>query len=134
MTLKTQNLLWTTYLVEPRHLTTLSNTLPVNWMFAYHKTCPYHPRRASSVPIPNRIDFFGHDICDNGHRSAMYKHALMEHWPTFVTARDVASFIGFLVFYSIIPCFEQCIASLCILTKLGMETVITNLLTPEHEA
>ena len=53
----------------------------------------------------------------------------------FFTACDVASFIGFLNFYSVhISCLEQRIVSLLILTKLDTETVITDLLTAEYEA
>ena len=84
---------------------------------------------------PDCMEFVGHDVCGNVNRPAMSKHALMEHWPNFVTARNVAIFISFLIFYSMyIPCFEQRIASLHLLTKNDMKTVIINLLTPEHEA
>ena len=84
---------------------------------------------------PDRMEFVGHDVCANGNRPAMSKHALMEHWPAFVTARDIASYVGFLIFYSCyIPCFEQRIACLRELTKNDMETVITDLLTSDHEA
>ena len=83
------------------------------------------------------MEFFGHDVCASGNRPAISKHALMEHWPPFVTARDIASFVGFLNFYSCyIPCFEQRIEPLQNLTKLNMEmeSVITDLLTPEHDS
>ena len=57
---------------------------------------------------PERMEFVGHDVCSNGNRPAMSKRALLEHWPTFVTALDIAYFIGYLIFYSIyIPYFEQ---------------------------
>ncbi len=37
----------------------------------------------------------------------MSKHELLKHWPTRTLVRDVASFVGFLQFYSkFIPCFE----------------------------
>ena len=82
-----------------------------------------------------RMEFVGHDVCANGNHPAMSKHALMEHWPAFVTARDIASFIGFPFFSSMyIPRFEQCIAFLWLLTKNDMSTDITHLLTTEHEA
>ena len=61
----------------------------------------------------------------------------MEHWPSFITACDAASFVGFLNFYHIyIPYFEQRIAPLRDLTKFEMEMVmvITDLLTPAHKA
>ena len=81
------------------------------------------------------MEFVGHDVCANGNCPAMSKYALMEHWPAFVTARDIASFVGFLNFYSCYtPCFEQRIASLRNLTKLDMEAVLTDALTPEHES
>ena len=84
---------------------------------------------------PARMEFVGHDVCENGNRPAMSKHALMKHWPAFVIARDVASFVGFMNFYSMyIPCFEQRISPLRDLAKLEMETVITDQLTPAHQA
>ena len=91
-----------------------------------------------SCLCPDRMDFFGQGICVNGNCPAMSKHALialMEHWPSFVTIRDVVSFVGFLNFYSIyIPCFEQRIVSLRDLTKLEMGTVIADLLNPAQAA
>ena len=84
---------------------------------------------------PQRMEFVGHDVCENGNCPALSKHALMKSWPAFVTARDVASFIGFLIFYSIyIPYFEQRIVRLRELSKQEMETNITDQLTPAHLA
>ena len=81
------------------------------------------------------MDFFGHDVCGNGNCTAMSKHAPMEHWPSVVTAQDIASFVGFLNFYPIcFPSFKQRIMPLHDLTKLEMVMVITDLLTPAHEA
>jgi hypothetical protein len=37
----------------------------------------------------------------------MSKHELLKHWPTTTLVCEVASFVGFLQFYSkFIPCFE----------------------------
>jgi hypothetical protein len=39
----------------------------------------------------------------------MSKHNLLNHWPTPTIVRDIASFVGFIQFYSkFIPCFELC--------------------------
>ena len=82
---------------------------------------------------PERMEFVGHDVCSNGNRPAMSKRALLDHWPAFVTARDVASFIGYLIFYSIyIPYFEQRVAPLRqVINKVDMDTVISDRLGPE---
>jgi len=83
---------------------------------------------------PDRMEFVSHDICANGNCPAMSKHALLAHWPPFIIARDIASFVGFLNFYSCyIPCFEQRIVPLQNLSKHDMESDISDLLTPEHE-
>ena len=84
---------------------------------------------------PDRMEFVGHDVCSNGNRPAMSKHLLMTHWPAFVTARDVSSFVGFINFYSAyIPCFEQRIKLLRDLTKFDITHNIQSLLTPAHHA
>jgi hypothetical protein len=81
------------------------------------------------------MEFVGHDVCSNGNRPAMSKHSLMTHWPAFVTARDVLSFVGFINFYSAyVPCFEQQIKLLRDLTKFDMTPNIESLLTPAHHA
>ena len=49
---------------------------------------------------PNRMEFVGHDVCENGNRPAQSKRGLLKTWPKFEVVRDVASFLGFLNFYS----------------------------------
>ena len=74
----------------------------------------------------------GHDVCENGNRPAQSKHQLLKTWPDFKIARDIASFLGFLNFYSLyVPYFEQWAAALRPLEKLETEADITQLITPE---
>jgi hypothetical protein len=64
------------------------------------------------------MDFFGIDVCESGNRPDMSKHELRAHWSPFTTVRGVASFIGFLNFYSrFIPYFEKQVAPLCALSN-----------------
>jgi hypothetical protein len=57
--------------------------------------------------FPKRFEFVGIDVSPDGNRPAMSKHDLLKHWSTPTIVRDVASFVGFLQFYSkFIPCFE----------------------------
>jgi hypothetical protein len=54
-----------------------------------------------------RVEFVGIDISVDGDRPTMSKHKLLRHWPSPELVRDVASFVGFLQFYSkFIPFFE----------------------------
>ena len=58
-----------------------------------------------------------------------------KHWPDCFVARNVASFLGFMNFYSkFIPNFEHRAAPLCALAKLEMIAPVENLLTPDHDA
>ena len=57
--------------------------------------------------FPKRLEFVGIDVSPDGNRPAMSKHELLKHWPTPVLVRDMASFVGFLQFYSkFIPNFQ----------------------------
>ena len=79
------------------------------------------------------MEFVGHDVCVDGNRPAMSKHTLLKAWPTFKLARDIASFLGFLNFYSsYIPYFEQRVAPLRGLAKLEMETPVDKLIKTEQ--
>ncbi len=54
-----------------------------------------------------QFKFVGIDVLPDGNRPAMSKHQLLEHWPKPEYIHDVASFVGFLQFYSaFIPFFE----------------------------
>jgi hypothetical protein len=54
-----------------------------------------------------RFELVGMDVLPNGNCPAMSKHQLLEHWPKPEYVLDVASFVGFLQFYSVfIPFFE----------------------------
>ena len=84
-----------------------------------------------SLFCSERIEFVGHDVCENGNRPAQSKHQLLKTWPKFQLARDIASFLGFLNFYATyIPWFQQRTAPLRPLAKLEMEADITQQLTP----
>ena len=57
--------------------------------------------------FPKWLEFVGIDVLPDGNRPAMSKHELIQHWPIPEFVRDVASFVGFLQFYSkFIPNFE----------------------------
>jgi hypothetical protein len=57
--------------------------------------------------FPKHFEFVGIDVSPDGDRPAMSKHELLKHRPTPTLVRNVASFVGFLQFYSkFIPCFE----------------------------
>ena len=82
---------------------------------------------------PERMEFVGQDVCENGNRPAQSKRGLLETWPKFEVARDVASFLGFLNFYSMyIPYFEQRAAPLRSLASLEIEANISHLITDVH--
>ena len=83
--------------------------------------------------FPTRLEFVGTDVCEDGNRPAQSKHQLLQNWPPFTCARDVASFLGFVNFYSrFIPYFEQRAAPLRALAKMELDTKITSL-TDEQE-
>ncbi len=47
-----------------------------------------------------RLVFVNINISPDGNQPAMSKHKLLKHWPLLQLVRDVASFVGFLQFYS----------------------------------
>jgi hypothetical protein len=54
-----------------------------------------------------RFKFVQINVLPDGNRPAMSKHQLLDHWPTPEYVWDIASFIGFVQFYSaLIPYFE----------------------------
>jgi hypothetical protein len=62
---------------------------------------------AKCVWFPPRVEFVGIDVGIDGNRPAQSKHQLLESWPAPTTVRDVASFVGFALFYAqFIPLFE----------------------------
>ena len=82
---------------------------------------------------PEQMEFVGHDMCTDGNRPAQSKHSLLKTWPSFKVARDIHSFLGFLIFYnSYIPNFEQRVKSLRNLAKLDLDTVVDSLMAGEH--
>jgi len=57
--------------------------------------------------FPKRFEFVGIDVLADGNRPAVSKHELLRHWPVPEIVCNVASFVGFLQFYSnFIPHFE----------------------------
>jgi hypothetical protein len=64
--------------------------------------------------FPKHLEFVGINVSPNGNRPAMSKHELLKHWLIPQLVCDVASFVGFLQFYSkFIPNFEICVEPLC---------------------
>ena len=49
--------------------------------------------------FPKRFEFVGIDVCIDGNRPAMSKRQLLLHWPGPEIVRDVAKFVGFILFY-----------------------------------
>ena len=67
---------------------------------------------------PQRLEFVGIDVSQDGNRPAMSKHQLLQTWPDPTTVRDVASLVGFAVFYaSFIPHFETRVSRLRTIMK-----------------
>ena len=52
--------------------------------------------------FPERAEYTGIDISAHGNRPAQSKHQLLQTWPHPEIVPDVASFIGFCIFYSTI--------------------------------
>jgi hypothetical protein len=64
--------------------------------------------------FPKRFKFVGINVSADGNRPAMSKHDLLHHWTFPKLVQDVASFVGFLQFYSsFIPHFEVRTLPLC---------------------
>jgi hypothetical protein len=85
--------------------------------------------------FPKRMELVGIDVCEDGNRPAMSKHELLKNWPTFTCARNVASFLGFVNFYSkFIPYFEQRAAPLRALAKMDLDTKIPSLTDEQQQA
>lgn len=75
--------------------------------------------------FPERLEFVGIDVTPDGNRPAQSKHELLKTWPTPMIVKDVASFIGFAIFYSkFIPMFEVRISRLRELTKQEYTTTL----------
>ena len=86
------------------------------------------------VFFSRRFEFVCVDCCDNSNCPTMSKRELYyKHWPDCFVARNVASFLGFMNFYSkFIPYFEHRAAPLRALAKLEMTASVKILLTPDH--
>jgi hypothetical protein len=68
--------------------------------------------------FPTRFEFVDINVSADGNRPAMSKHDLLRHWPIPEFVRDIASFVGFLQFYSnFIPHFEVRALPLCEIMK-----------------
>ena len=63
--------------------------------------------------FPKHQEFVGINMSPDGNCPAMSKHKLLKHWLIPQLVCDVASFVGFLQFYSkFIPNFEICVEPL----------------------
>jgi hypothetical protein len=77
----------------------------------------------------------GMDISPDGNLPSMSKHDLLNHWPKPTLVQDVASFVGFLQFYSkFIPCFKLQAKPLCKIMKCKYTKPIGNMWTPKVQA
>ena len=81
----------------------------------------------------SRIEFVGHDVCENGNRPAQSKNNLLKTWPKFRVVRDIHIFVGFILFYAAyIPNAELRMFKLRELMKLPYEGSMALLATAEH--
>ncbi len=81
------------------------------------------------------MEFIGIEVCNNGNCLPMSKHELLTHWPAFTKARDIASFIGLLNFYScFVPYFEQRVVPLHALSNQNMDTPVSALTDPQAKS
>jgi hypothetical protein len=84
--------------------------------------------------FPNRFEFVGINVCDDGNRPAQSKFMLLKTWPAPEFVRDIAKFIGFAQFYSrFIPNFDMRAAPLRSLIKGEYTDPIAQHWTPEVE-
>jgi hypothetical protein len=51
-----------------------------------------------SLFFPQRSEFVGIDVCDDGNRPAQTKFQLLKTWPAFISVRCIASFVGLINF------------------------------------
>jgi hypothetical protein len=85
--------------------------------------------------FPKRLEFVGIEVLPDGNRPAMSKHELLKHWPIPRLVRDVASFVGFLQFYSkFIPIFEIPVEPLCTIMAQKYTKEVGNLWTPAAQS
>jgi hypothetical protein len=83
----------------------------------------------------NWLEFIGIDVSPNGNRPAMLKHKLLKHWPIPEYVRDVASFVGFLQFYSkFIPHFKVCVDPLRRIMQRDYMELVGDLWTSDAHA
>jgi hypothetical protein len=88
-----------------------------------------------SLFFPKRFEFVGIDVSPDGNRPAMSKHELLQSWPTPSLVRNVASFVGFLQFYSkFIPCFELCAELLQTIMLREYTKPIDDMRTPDMQS
>ena len=82
-----------------------------------------------SLFCPDHLEFVGVDVDSEGNCPAMSKHSFVLSFPIFETVRDIASFLGFMMFYSKwIAHFEQQAAPLHALVKNDMTTPVAHLM------
>jgi hypothetical protein len=53
-----------------------------------------------SLTFPQQFEFVGSNVCPDGNRPTQSKHQLLTTWPQPELVRDIANFIGFVLFYS----------------------------------
>jgi hypothetical protein len=77
------------------------------------------------------LEFVGIDVSPDGNCPAMSKHKLLKHWPIPEFVQNVASFVGFLQFYSkFIPNFEIRVEPLLRIMERDYTEAVGDLWTP----
>jgi hypothetical protein len=102
------------------------------------RICKAYPLTLSlkkSLFFPKRLEFVGINVSPDENRPAMLKHKLLKHWPIPELLRHVASFVGFLQFYSkFIPHFEICVEPFRRIMERAYTEAVGDLWMPELQA
>ena len=95
------------------------------------QSVPSYTQSEEEPFFPKQLEFVGIDISPDGNRPAMLKHELLKHWPIPEFVQDVASFVGFLQFYSkFIPHFEVRVEPLRWIMERECTELVGDLWTP----
>jgi hypothetical protein len=98
---------------------------------AYHLTLSLK----KSCFFLKHFKFVGIDVSPDGNCPMMSKHQLLDHWPTPEFVCNIASFIGFIQFYSAFnPYFEVRVKPLCNIMQHEYTVRVSDLWTPAAAA
>jgi hypothetical protein len=116
------------------------NWAPTFWKALLYMECQLRICKAYRLTLslkkshffPKRFKFVGINVSVDGNQPAMSKHKLLHHWPLPKLVHDVASFVGFLQFYSnFIPHFEVRALPFCEIMTQEYAEPVGNMWTPK---